>query len=100
MKDPHNILTSDLFQPSCEVLAARRKQLKRIRLGNRPNKADSFTDDMIDTMWEKDVLGSHTPKSLQNTLIYFFTMRFGFRGSHESKQLAWGRGGGCDAAQK
>lgn len=90
MKYPHNIVTSDLFAASREVLASRRKILKGEGKGNQPNKADSFTDEMIDMMWEKGVLGESCPKSLQNTMFYFLTTGFGFRGSHESKQLMWG----------
>lgn len=45
---------------------------------------------MSEIFWEKNLLGDTNPKALQNTIFFFFTSAFGFRGCHESWQLTWG----------
>lgn len=44
-----------------------RKQLESIGLRNRPNKAASLMEDMVEVMWEKGFLGGCDAKTLQNT---------------------------------
>lgn len=83
-------MKDEAFETSREVLQAKRKALKGDGKGNRPNKADYLDDDMINELWECKELGEHTPKSLQNTLFFYFTSGFGFRGCNENKQLKWG----------
>lgn len=45
---------------------------------------------MVEKLWETGQLGLSNGKSLQNTLFYYLTVGFGFRGCHESRQLQWG----------
>lgn len=83
-------MTDQEFDTSREILASKRKVLKGNGLGNRPNRAEYLSPDMIEKMWENNVLGSHDPRTLQNTIFFYFTTTFGFRGCHESRQLQWG----------
>lgn len=87
---PYNMMTSDIFASSREVLSAKRKLLKGEGLGNRPNAAENISEEMSEIFWEKKLLGDDNPRSLQNTIFFFFTSTFGFRGCHESRQLTWG----------
>ena len=79
-----------MFESSRSVLAARKRELKGHGLGNRPNKADTITAEMIEQTWESGELGMGTGRTLQNSLFFFLTIGFGLRGSHESRQLKWG----------
>ena len=36
--------------------------------GNKPNAADPITDEEIELLYEKRILGKNTPKSLLNTI--------------------------------
>ena len=65
-----------------QVLATKRKVLKRCGLGNRPNKEEQ--------LWASGALGDSTPPTLQNTVWYLFAKLFGWRGRDESRQLRWG----------
>lgn len=78
------------FETSREVLQSKRKLLKGEGKGNKPNKADYLDNEMINELWDCKELGDHSPKSLLNTIFFYFTIGFGFRGCNENKQLKWG----------
>ena len=56
----HDIHKSPAFKHSRDVLAAKRKQLKGKGLGNRKNRADPFTKDELNLLWDKGILGAGT----------------------------------------
>jgi hypothetical protein len=78
------------FKTSKKVLDARKRELKQCGKGNRPNKAEPLTEADEERLWETGQMGLHTPESLFNMVWYHNTKLFGFRGSHESRQLKWG----------
>lgn len=53
----HNIKTSELFQHSRAVLAAKMKELKQLGKGNKPNAAQPFTSDELTKMFAMNLLG-------------------------------------------
>ena len=83
-------MTDQLFSSSRDVLQAKRRRLKAEGRGNRPNRSSTITDEMVQKLWNSEELGAKNGKTLQNTLFFFMTSCFGFRGSHESRQLTWG----------
>ncbi|XP_069109437.1 uncharacterized protein KIAA1958-like [Argopecten irradians] len=85
-----NILTSDLFATSRQVLQSRRKELKQKGLGNRPNKAQPVSDNEEEMLWECGHLGHDNPHALLNTVWFNNTKLLGFRGCDENRQLKWG----------
>lgn len=54
----HNILSDPAFSHSSDVLLAKRKQLKSMGLGNRPNKSNPFTKEEIELLYERKALGT------------------------------------------
>ena len=86
----HDIVTDQQFSSSRDVLAAKRRRLKAEGKGNRLNRSSTITDEMVQQLWNSEELGAKNGKTLQNTLYFFMTSCFGFRGSHESRQLTWG----------
>jgi integrase len=86
----YDLVKSAEFKTSKDVLAARRRELKQAGKGNKPNKADALTPQDEEKLWETGQLGLDTPESLFNTVWYLNAKLFGFRGSHEARQLKWG----------
>ena len=91
----HNYVASVVagheFAKMREVLKCKQKDLKSKGFGNRPNVADSISDQELDLLYEREQLGSSTPESLLNTLWLNNTLIFGMRGgSAEHRLLCWG----------
>ena len=83
-------MTDQLFSSSRDVLQAKQRRLKAEGKGNRPNRSSTITDEMVQKLWNSEELGAKNGKTLQNTLFFFMTSCFGFRGSQENRQLTWG----------
>ena len=87
---PHDVIVDAVFSTSRQVLAARRRELKQMGLGNKPNRASSLSVDEENILWESGALSCENPTSLMRALWFLLTKMLGFRGSHESRQLKWG----------
>lgn len=72
------------------VLASKKKDLKEMGKGNKPNRAECLTEREEEMLWEKNILGTQYPGQLLNTVWYLNTKYLGFRGNDESRQLKWG----------
>ena len=86
---PHRIIssTTNAFNLSKEAMAAKQKSLKRLGKGNKPKKASPITDEEIDQLYEKNVLGTMDAKALINTLWFNNCVQFGLRGNKENYNL-------------
>ena len=71
-----------------DVLKAKQKQLKR--LGNRPKATTALTDDKIEILFDKKLLGLSSPQALLNTVWLNNMIHIGLRGCKEQKELCWG----------
>ncbi|XP_071147422.1 uncharacterized protein KIAA1958-like [Mytilus edulis] len=85
-----NIMTDDEFYKSRQTFSAKFKNLKSLRLGNKPNAADPITDDDINKFYSKNVMGATSPRSLINTKHINNNYHFGLRGVTEHYNLCWG----------
>ena len=70
------------FQKSQAVLAARRKQLKKLGKGNWPNKTRALTDEEVNHLYKIAYFGADNPMSEQRTVWWTMTKHFG----HEMRQ--------------
>ena len=61
-------------------MKAKQKQLKRQRLGNRPKSTTALTDDEIEILFDKKLLGLSSPQALLNTVWPKNMIHFGLRG--------------------
>lgn len=52
-----SILTGPSFKHSRDVLTSKRKALKQLRLGNKKNRAEPFTEEEISILHQKNLLG-------------------------------------------
>ena len=71
-------------------MKAKQKQLKRQGLGNRPKATTALTDDEIEILFDKKLLGLSSPQALLNTVWVNNMIHFGLRGCKEQKELRWG----------
>ena len=75
-----------------ETLKAKQKQLKRYGLGNRPKATTTLTDDEIEILFNKTLLGLSSPQALLNTVWLNNMVHFGLRGCKDrSKRTPLGR---------
>ena len=79
---------SDFQKKTRDVLKAKQKQLKR--LGNRPKATTALTDDKIEILFDKKLLGLSSPQALLNTVWLNNMIHIGLRGCKEQKELCWG----------
>ena len=78
------------FQKSQAVLAARRKQLKKLGKGNRPNKTRALTDEEVNHLYKIPYFGADNPMSEQCTVWWTITKHFGHRARDEGRQMKFG----------
>ena len=72
-------------------MKAKQMQLKRHGLGNRPNATTALTDDEIEILFEKKLLGLSSPQALLNTVWLNNMIHFGLRDVRiEQKELRRG----------
>ena len=86
----YSLLTSPEFSVSKKILECRRKELKSLGKGNKPNQAEPLTPQQEDRLWETGQLGDNNARQLQNTVWWFNAKLLGFRGCDEARQIQWG----------
>ncbi|XP_053381922.1 uncharacterized protein KIAA1958-like [Mercenaria mercenaria] len=87
---PFSMVNDREFSSSRAVLAAKRKELKMIGKGGRPNAAKPPTTDMQILLKEKKCIGFDTPQQLINKMWLNNTTLFGLRMGTEHHNLRWG----------
>ena len=86
----YSLFSNPVFHKVNEVLAKKRRQLRQMGKGLKPNKADMLTKEEIELLWNSGQLGSHNPRSLLNTVWFHFCSLFGWRGRDEHSKLKFG----------
>ena len=91
-KNSHSVsIMNDLaFEKTRKVLQSKQEELKKKGKGNRPNASTALTNDELDMLYEKGLLGTRSPEALLNTLWLNSTMHFGLRGCKEHRDMCWG----------
>ena len=80
------------FKKTRDALKAKQKQLKRHGLGNRPKATTALTDDEIEILFNKKLLGLSSPQALLNTVWLNNMIHFGLRGCKDrTKRTPLGR---------
>ena len=69
-------------------MSSKQKDLKRKGKGNKPNASVAISEDDIQVLYEKKLLGTERPEALLNTLWLNNTTQFGLRGCKEHR--CWG----------
>lgn len=87
---PTTIMEGHEFRKARDILVAKQKELKKEGKGNKPNAARNLTDEEVDILFSKNLLGCSTPEALINTLWLNNTQYFGLRGCKEHRDMKWG----------
>ena len=78
------------FEQTQEALQSKQRDLKRKGKGNKPNVCAALSEEDIQVLYEKDLLGSSTAEALLNTVWFNNTIHFGLRGCKEHREMCWG----------
>lgn len=85
-----SIMDSGVFKSSREMVEYKRKSLKAAGMGNKPNQAIPLTSEELEILWNNGGFGDSNPQELTAAMWYLLALHFGFRGSHETRQLKMG----------
>ena len=85
-----SVIQDKEFEGARRVLEAKRKNLRKQGKGRKQNAAEALTVDEEEKLWSTKQLGDHSPHSLLQTVWYFNTMHFGWRGSDEHRCVCLG----------
>ena len=86
----HNILQSELFNTSRQVLLAKRKQLTQQGGGNKPCATRELSEQEVDILFQEKYFGIENASSLVNVMWWLTSLHFGFRARNESRKMKWG----------
>ena len=96
-----SILTDHEFSGAREALKARRKQLKQRGKGCKLRAAEPLTFDEEEKLRTAGQLGQHSPHVLLQTVWFYNTMHFRWRGCDEHRRACYGDFGfGRDKGQE
>ena len=77
------------FEQTRKGLQSKQRDLKRKGKGNKPNASATLSEEDIQVLYEKDLLGSSTAEALLNTVWFNNTIHFRLRGCKEHREMCW-----------
>ena len=89
----HSIITSDIFFKSREAIASKCRELKKQGKGNQPQKKRAPTQSEVKQMWDQGAIGCSSPRTLQHSMWWVMSTRFGKRANKENVDkypMRWG----------
>ena len=79
------------FEQTRKAHQSKQRDLKQKGKGNKPNASAALSEEDIQVLYEKDLLGSSTAEALLNTVWFNNTIHFGLRGCKEhNREMCWG----------
>ena len=81
-----NILNDELFKKSRDVLAAKRKVLKKMGIGGKPNATRELREEEVNILYEKGYFSMNNGESLQKGLWWLLSIHAGGRAVDEARQ--------------
>ena len=70
-----------------KALRSKQRDLKRKGMGNKPNASAALSEEDIQVLFEKDLLGSSTAETLLNTVWFNNIIHFGLLGCKEHREM-------------
>ena len=89
-KCPCSVIEDSQFEQVRQALEARSKELKKDGKGNKPKAAEAITDEEVNILYDKQLLGISNAEALLNTMWFMNTKHFGLRGCDEHRVMKWG----------
>ena len=68
-------MTDIQFEQTRKALQSKQRDLKRKGKGNKPNASDALSDEHIQVLYERHLLGSSTAEALLNTVWFNNTIQ-------------------------
>ena len=75
------------FEQTRKAPKSKQRDLKRKGMGNKPNASAALSEEHIQVLLEKDLLGSSTVEALLNTVWFNNTIHFGLLGCEEHREM-------------
>ena len=75
------------FEQTRKALQSKQRDLKRKGIGNKPNASAALSEEDIQVLFEKDLLGSSTVEALLNTVWFNNTIHFGILGCKKHRKM-------------
>ena len=85
-----HLLKDDQFEQTRKALQSKKRDLKRKGKVNKPNASAASSEEDIQVLYEKDLLGCSTAEALLNTVWFNNTIHFGLRGCKEHREMCLG----------
>ena len=85
-----NILKSEEFKMSREVLKSKRRELRKQGKGNHPNATVALTNEDVERIFQQNQFGVQDPEVIPRTMWFLIILHFGHRARHEARQLKFG----------
>ena len=82
-----NIFSDGLYKKFCDNLDSQIKELSSNGIGVHVRKAEPFSYDEKETLWQTGALGTDEPEQLFNTLLFLIGKCFCIRGGQEHRAL-------------
>ena len=82
-----SVIEDSQFEQVRQALEVRSKELKKDGKGNKPKAAEAITDEEVNILYDKKLLGILNAEALLNTMWFMNTKHFGLRGCDEHVQL-------------
>ena len=78
------------FEQTWRALQSKQRDLKRKGMGNKPNASAALSEEDIQVLFEKDLLGIFTAEALLNMIWFNNIIHFGLLGRKEHREMCWG----------
>ena len=85
-KATHRLFSDDAFVGLRNALNSKMKLLRRSGSG-LSNRSDIITYEEENLLWEKGLLGEHSPDTLRDTIVFMCGTYFALRGGSELRSL-------------
>ena len=75
------------FEKTRKALQSKQRDLKRKGMSNKPNASAALSEEDVQVLFEKDLLGSSTAEALLNTVWFNNTIHFGILGCKKYREM-------------
>ena len=82
-----DFLKEEAYADFRSTLDAEMKRLKRAGVGSHKRQAEPLTQEEEELLWEKRILGDHSPQALLNSVFFFNGVCFALRSGDEHRRL-------------
>ena len=88
----NNCPSIDIFKDSDftefrATLDAEMKRLQALGVGSKKRQAEPLTEEEEEVLWQKGLLGDHTPQALLDTMVFMNGLYFALRSGNEHRNL-------------